>query len=94
MFTFNVSPDGGAPFTVRATSRDIVVWEKTTAGGRNFSSLAEASMTDFYGIAYVASRRQGLTDLDRRSWDDGVDIEDISEDAEPDPTPPEASTGP
>lgn len=83
-------PDDGAEFEVVATSRDIVVWEKT-AQGRNFSSLAAAAMSDFYGIAYIAARRQGLFEGTRKDFDASVDL-DVEEDDEPDPTQPDPST--
>ncbi len=86
MFTFTIRPDEGEAFKVVATSRDIVVWEKT-AGGRTFSDLARASMSDFYGIAFIAARRQGLFEGPRKDFDATVDLE-VEEDEEPDPTQP------
>lgn len=88
MFTFEIRPDDGAPYTVTADSRDVVMWEKTTPG-RCFANLREAAMSDFYGIAFVASKRLGLWDGDRKAFDASVAL-DIVEDEEPDPTP----TGP
>lgn len=85
MFTFTVRPDDSAEFTVTATSRDVVTWEKTTPG-RSFSHLREAAMTDFYGIAFVAAKRAGLWDGDRKSFESGVDLKIVEDDDEPDPT--------
>ncbi len=87
MFTFSVRPDDGEEFRVTATSRDIVVWEKT-AQGRTFADLAKAAMSDFYGSAYIAARRQGLFEGTRKDFDASVDL-DVEEDDEPDPTQPD-----
>ncbi len=80
-------PDGGAEFEVRATSRDIVTWEKTSQG-RTFADLGRPAMSDFYGISYLAAKRQGLFEGNRKEWDTSVDI-DVEEDQEPDPTQPD-----
>jgi hypothetical protein len=85
MFTFAVRPDDGEEFKVTATSRDVVLWEQVTPG-RHFAHLKEASMSDFYGIAFVAAKRQGLFAGDRQAFDKGVDIDIVEDD--PDPTSP------
>lgn len=90
MFTFKVRPDDGQEFQVTATSRDVVMWERTTPGGRCFADLKSAAMSDFYGIAFVAAKRQGLFAGDRRAFEDGVDMDIVEEDEEPDPTRPAA----
>lgn len=85
MFTFTVKPDGGEPFTVTATSRDVLAWERANKGV-NLKKLEQApSMLDFYKIAHFAVQRTG-------QWAGSVDefmatceIE-VGEDDEPDPT--------
>lgn len=60
MITFTVKPDYGDAYEVKATARDVYVWEKTNQG-KVFSGLMERlSMVDLYCLAYTAARRQGL----------------------------------
>lgn len=84
MFTFDIRPDAAATYKVTATSRDVVLWEKTTPG-RTFNDLGRPAMADFYGLAHLASKRLGLFDGTRKEFEDSVDLE-IVEDEEPDPT--------
>lgn len=57
MFDFTVKPDGGEPFKVTATSRDVLAWECANKGV-NLKRLEQApSMTDFYKIAHFAVQR-------------------------------------
>lgn len=78
MFTIKVRPDGGEPFEVETTSRDIVRWE---AGGnrqnpRSMSRLSEdMRMTDVTDLAWYAADRRGLTQLDIRQWREQVDLD-------------------
>lgn len=85
MFTFTVKPDGGDEYSATATSRDVVVWEKT---GRNRSvgKLAESpAMGDLYALAHLASKRLGLFDGTFKEFEESVDLE-FEEDEASDPT--------
>lgn len=91
MIEFKVRPDAGDPFTVEATSRDVVVWEKT-GKGRSFSALMDdLRMGEMYRLAWIASRRLGLYRGELSEFETTVDLEFDVEEA-PDPTPPGAST--
>ncbi|EHR62631.1 hypothetical protein [Saccharomonospora cyanea] len=84
MFTITVKPDGVEAFTVEATSRDVLNWERTNKGV-NLKKLEQApSMVDFYKIAHFAVQRTG-------QWAGSVDefmatCEIEVEDDEADPT--------
>lgn len=59
---FEVTPEGGAPWKVCAFTRDALVWEKA-GRGRVVGQLADettARLQDFYELAHIAARRQGL----------------------------------
>lgn len=85
MYTFKISPDNGEPFEARATSRDIVMWEKT-GKGRSITKLGEdPQMTEMYVIAFYASRRLGLFGGTIQEFESSVDLDfDVEP---PDPTP-------
>lgn len=88
MFEFKVIPDGGEPYELTATSRDVYTWERTSKG-RNLRTLRDGiAMADLYELAWIAARRQGLTTLDNpRAFADSADLEFEEEDQEePDPT--------
>lgn len=91
MFTFTVKPDEGTEYKLVAGSRDVAIWERATKG-RTLADLQRPSMCDFYGIAHVAAKRQGLTDLTKAQFEESCDLDmgDEDDEAEPDPTPPGA----
>jgi hypothetical protein len=98
MMTFKVIPDGGEPYQVTAHSRDVLVWEKS-GKGRTFSQLADhLSMTDMYGLAYTAARRQGMSTGTLQDFEQSVDMMPVDVDGEddedPDPTPAAPSAAP
>jgi hypothetical protein len=97
MMTFKVIPDGGEPYQVTAHSRDVLVWEKS-GKGRTFSQLADhLSMTDMYGLAFVAARRQGMFSGTLQDFEQSADMMpvDVDEDDEdPDPTHAAPSAAP
>lgn len=60
MIDFKIQPDGKDEFEVKATSRDVYVWEKA-GRGRSFQKLtADLHMTELYEVAHIAARRQQL----------------------------------
>lgn len=75
MFTFNVKPDEGDEFEVEATSRDVVMWEKT-GKGRSLSKVAnDPNMTALYELAHLASRRTKQFDGSLDEFIASVDID-------------------
>lgn len=84
MITLKVVPDNGEAFTVTATSRDIVAWERTHKGAK-FANLESATMTDLYALAYFAAVRKGLFSGTEKDFSDSVDIEPVGEE-DPNPT--------
>lgn len=87
MIDFKLVPDVGEPWETKATSRDIVQWEKTNRG-KTFKSLMDnMSMADLTELAWRASVRTKMFAGTLKEFELGVDLEfDIGE--EPDPTPP------
>lgn len=83
-----VTPDGGDPMRVVATSRDIRQWEKVSKTFA-FSNMAELKMTDVYGIAYQACRRQKVFNGTLAEFEDQHDLDLLDDQAaEVDPTQP------
>lgn len=87
MITLKVTPDTGEPYTVTATSRDVLMWEKTTQGNKSFFGLVkDPTMVDLYKVAHIASRRQGLFNGSLQEFENSCEVEGETEDEEPDPT--------
>lgn len=94
MITLTVKPDNGEPYTVTATSRDVLTWEKTTKGDKTFVDLLNSpSLVDFYRIAHIASWRQGLTTAKNlQEFEATCEVDaPLEDDDEPDPTQSAAS---
>ena len=88
MITLKVIPDGGDEYPLKASARDVLVWEKANRG-KSFTQLIEnPTLHDLYKIAHVASRRLGLFDgsLDDFEKTCEVKFDREEQDAEPDPT--------
>lgn len=96
MITLQVTPDDAEPYEVTATSRDVLMWEKTTKGNRSFVDLVQSpNLVDLYKVAHLASHRQGLFTgpyADFEASCEVTGVPDAEEDEEPDPTRPAAST--
>lgn len=102
MFTFKVVPEDGDPFIVKAGTRDVLSWEKTTKGNKSYAQLmAEPNLVDYYKICHIAAWRQQLFTGTLQEFEKTHEIDlaigedEIEEpaDEEPDPTPPGHSTG-
>jgi hypothetical protein len=94
MITLLVTPDGGDPYKVTATSRDVLMWEKTTKGEKSFVDLInEPNLTDLYRVAHLACFRQGLFTGNYQAFEDSCEVTGTGdmEDEEPDPTQSAAS---
>jgi len=87
MIEFTVRPDGGEPYKVTATSRDIHQWERTNRGASFNLLMADMHMVDLYKVAFIASRRQGLFTGTEKDFTEQVDIV-ADESEEMDPTQP------
>ncbi len=81
MFTFKVVPENGEPFLVKAGTRDVLTWEKTTKGRSYAQLLAEPNLVDYYRIAHVAAWRQQLFTGTLKEFEESHDI-DLSGDRE------------
>ena len=92
--SFDVTVDSGDTFRVVAASRDVLTWERALKG-RSFGDLANSpTMEGIYGLAYAASRRQGLFVGSLQEFEQQADIDLVGEeDEEPDPTPPAPTAG-
>lgn len=88
MIDFKIKQDSGDDYEVKATARDVLLWEKAKTG-RAFSKFAAGtSMTDMYSLAHVASRRQGLFTGSLQDFETSCEL--VFEDADADPTQPAA----
>lgn len=59
MFTFKLTDDGGEETTIKADSRDVLVWEKTSRSNERYVDLlTELSMVKLYRLAHIAAKRQ------------------------------------
>lgn len=86
MFLFKLTPDGGDTFEVRATTRDVLVWEKT-GRDRSLTGLMETlRISDLYEIAYVSAKRQGHFDGSRADFEGCMDLDFEEEAGAADPT--------
>jgi hypothetical protein len=86
MIRLKIMPDSAEPFEVTATTRDIVKWEKTTKGATFAAFQAEQKITDLYKIAFYAALRHGLYTGTLADFEDGVDLDILDDEDEPDPT--------
>jgi hypothetical protein len=63
VITFDVEPEDGEQFEVKADSRDVVVWEKTSRTNERYLELiSNMRMSAMYRLCHIAARRQGLVD--------------------------------
>lgn len=86
MFSFKVTPDGGEPYEVKVTSRDIARWEKTTKGASLAQLQDNMKASDLYRVIFHAVVRLGIWGGTLAEFEESHDFED-AEDEEPDPTP-------
>ncbi|QFU87880.1 hypothetical protein [Amycolatopsis sp. YIM 10] len=89
MITLKLKDDEGEVTELTATTRDIVLWERTHRG-KTFKSIQDnMSLIDFYGIAYCAVKRQNIVLMhdfaNEKEFTDLFDLE-FEMDVEADPT--------
>jgi hypothetical protein len=88
-----VVPDGGEPWDVKVTARDVLKWERL-GGDRSISALDEdIKMRDMYELAHLASQRIGKFTGSLTAFEDSCDLSFEGVD-EGDFIQPEASTDP
>jgi hypothetical protein len=78
LITLKVVPDNGEEYTVTATSRDVVMWEKTHKGAK-FANLESAGMADLYALAFFAAERTGKFAGTEAEFCKLVDIEPVAD---------------
>jgi hypothetical protein len=75
MFTLTIKPDGGEPFEVEATTRDVLVWEKT-GQNRSMSTLVnDMHIADVYQVAHIAARRLQLFTGSLKDFEETCDLD-------------------
>lgn len=94
MFEFTITPDGADGFPLKARWRDVVFWEKTHKGRSLGELMREMQAVWLDELAYTAATRQGCYPGTFEDWQASVDLEFKPPEEEPDPTPPDRSTGP
>jgi hypothetical protein len=61
VFTFKLTDEAGEETTLKADSRDVLVWEKTSRSNERYMDLlTEMSMVKFYRLAHIAAKRQAV----------------------------------
>lgn len=85
MINLKIMPDGAEPYELKATTRDIAMWEKTNRGASLAKLQNEMHATDLYAVAFHAAKRQGLFTGTAQEFQDSCDL-DVLDDDEPDPT--------
>lgn len=70
MFTFKLTDESGEETEVKADSRDVLVWEKTSRSNERYMDLlTEMSLAKFYRLAWIAAKRQGAIDVKEKIGD-------------------------
>lgn len=86
-FPIEVTPDGGDPYKVVATSRDVRQWERTTKGASLASLQSDMKMTDVYAIAFHAAKRLGHYQGTLADFESTCDLDVLNDEVqEVDPT--------
>lgn len=88
MFLFKLTPEGGDLFEVRATTRDVLVWEKTGRDRSLTKLMDNLRVSDMYEIAYVSAKRQGMWDGTRAEFEERIDLDFEEEQGAANPTRP------
>lgn len=71
MFTFTLTDEDDEKTELKADSRDVLVWEKTSRSDERYVHLlVEMSMVRFYRLAHIAAKRQGLVSGPLKDFED------------------------
>lgn len=92
MIDFTIRPDDGEPYELKATTRDVYMWEKAGANRSVSKLLGDVSMQAMYQLAHVAARRQQQFGGTLEEFVASNEL-DFSTAEAPDPTPSAPSTG-
>lgn len=87
MINFHVVPEQGEPFDIEATSRDVLMWERTTKGAKLANIENDLHLADMYKIAWFTAKRLGLFTGSQAEFEESHDL-DFEKEEEPDPTQP------
>jgi hypothetical protein len=71
MITFIIKPDDGAPFRVKADSRDVRLWERINPRNTLRRIAENPNVDDYYSLSHLAIKRQRLREMP--PYDDYVD---------------------
>jgi hypothetical protein len=75
VFTLTIKPDGGEPYEVEATTRDVLVWEKA-GQNRSMSRLVnDMRIADVYQVAHIAARRLQLFTGSLKDFEETCDLD-------------------
>lgn len=93
MFRFTIRPDEGEEYEVRATSRDVYVWERSGQGRTLQTFMENVSLETCYQLAHIAARRQQMHTGTLAEFAASCDLDFEEEaadggDGEPDPSRP------
>ncbi|TKG58050.1 hypothetical protein [Prauserella endophytica] len=84
MIDFKIRPDGGEPFEVTATTRDILNWEKVTKGASLKQLMEDLHAGDLYKVAHFASKRTQQFTGTLQEFEQSCDLEfEIEEEKDP-----------
>jgi len=68
--------ESGEDLKVTATSRDILVWEKTSRSNESFTNLVTAPhLAQYYRVSWIAAKRLGEFDGTLHEWEDQYDLD-------------------
>jgi hypothetical protein len=87
MLDFTVRPDNAEPYEVKATTRDLRLWEKAGPGRSMSKLLSDISIASLYELAHIASKRQQLFTGSLTEFEETCELE-FEEIEAPDPTRP------
>lgn len=74
MIDIRVVPDGGEPWDVKVTARDVLKWERL-GGDRSISALDDdIKMRDMYELAHLASQRTDKFTGSLEAFEDSCDL--------------------
>jgi hypothetical protein len=91
VIAFTVAPENGEPYELTATSRDVLMWEKTTHGWTFLKLMEEMPMVQLYKLAHLAARRQQMFTGPLEEFEKTCELK--FERTEADPTQPGLSPG-
>jgi hypothetical protein len=77
-----VTMTDGRTFTVRITNHCFIAWDKT-APKKKWGAMADVPFLAGTFMAWIAAKREGLTDMSWEAWQDQVDdVENLAEEPE------------